>query len=157
VLADIPGIIEGASEGAGLGIRFLKHLERVRMLCHLIEIPLELSNGSTEVATDLLVEKHKILRKELAAFSDELSSLPEVVVINKTDVLSDGTRPSDHPAVKALAKHLKKSGTALFFTSAATGEGIEALKFALSERVRQARAPKPVVTTYDPLAGQKLH
>jgi len=157
VMADIPGLIEGASEGAGLGIRFLKHLERVRILCHLVEIPLELAAGDASAALDgVLVERHRVLRGELAAFSEELAQLPEIVVVNKVDMLGDGARPEDHPAVRALRRALDESRTPLLFASTATGDGLDAVLYALGERVRATRAPRPAPAAFDPLAGMKL-
>jgi GTPase len=164
VLADIPGLIEGASDGAGLGIKFLKHLERVRVLCHLVEVPIEAVDGfdvddeslsKTRGPADL-VARYTALRKELAAFSRELAKVPELVVINKTDVLPEAHK---HPQTKKLVAHLKKKNVPVLFMSGATGDGIAHVTRALAERVRQARAdaeaaqqtkPAPRFTTPKP-------
>lgn len=78
VLADIPGLIEGASDGVGLGIRFLKHVERCRILLHLID-------GTEED----VVENYHIIREELEAYSDILADKPEIIALNKIDALSE--------------------------------------------------------------------
>ena len=91
VMADIPGLIEGAAEGAGLGIQFLKHLERVRVICHLVE-PLpewmaEDASLSAEEKLEKLKDKYQSLRAELKNYSEELAAVPEVVVLSKKDLL----------------------------------------------------------------------
>jgi GTP-binding protein len=152
ILADVPGLIEGASEGAGLGVQFLKHLERVRVLCHLVEVPLELVEGpawegfddaedrthKTRGPVDL-VERYRALRHELENFSADLAAVPEIVVVNKTDLV-DGD-PQKHPQVKKLRKLLDKKGVPLLFMSGATGGGLREVIFALSKQVKQARGP----------------
>ena len=115
VMADIPGLIEGASEGAGLGIQFLKHLQRTGLLLHLVDIaPIDESDPAEVV---------KAIANELANFSDELAEKPRWLVINKIDLLGDDDR------VVARDKLLDDLGWdgPVFEVSAATGEGIEAL------------------------------
>jgi GTP-binding protein len=145
VMADIPGLIEGASEGAGLGIRFLKHLERVRVLCHLIEVPLEavseaefddVSPHMTRGPIDL-VARYQALRAELATFSTELAAVPEVVVVNKADLLPGADQ---HPQSKKLRRHLAERGIALLFMSGASGAGLDTVVRELAARVKLARA-----------------
>ena len=81
-MADIPGLIEGASEGAGLGIQFLKHLQRTRLLLHLVDIaPID---PNVEPAHEV-----RAIARELSGFSVELAEKPRWLVINKTDLLSD--------------------------------------------------------------------
>ncbi len=82
VVADIPGLIEGAHQGAGLGIRFLKHVERCRLLCHLVD-----ASGSGDAERDVAV-----LEKELAAFSPEVAARPRALVASKCDAVSDPER-----------------------------------------------------------------
>ncbi len=146
VVADIPGVIEGAHEGAGLGIRFLKHLERVRVLCHLIEAPLP----DLEEEPDL-VQRYQALRRELAAFSAHLAELPEVVVLNKGDLLTD----REAPPVTRLAKHLAAQGVPLHVMSGVSGEGTREVVFALfrvvASEVRRDRGP-PRVAPFSPFA-----
>ena len=156
VVADVPGIIEGAAEGAGLGIRFLKHLERVRILLHLIEVPLELTVEEHDgvMVPPKLTDRYTTLRAELERFSDELAALPEIVAVSKVDLLpSEAAR---HAEVKALAKLLKKQGVPLYFVSAATKQGLTELVGVLADRVKAARAPTKKDEPFDPLAGEDV-
>jgi len=152
VIADIPGVIEGAAEGAGLGLQFLKHLERVRVLLHLVEVPLEVAaaanTGSKVVAEEYpdqirgpidLVERYEVLRAELDRFSDELSERPEIVALNKTDLIDGDVK--GHAQVKALQKHLKKKGVPLLFLSGAVGSGVDEVLLALWNQVRAEMGP----------------
>jgi GTPase len=153
VIADIPGLIEGAAEGAGLGVRFLKHLERVRVLCHLVEVPLELTEGDAVAAGSEgedrpvsktagpidLVERYRALRHELEKFSAELAAVPEVVVVNKVDLLASD--PAAHPQVQKLRAHLQGAGVELLFMSGASGAGLREVVFALNAHVRKVRGP----------------
>jgi len=154
VMADIPGLIEGAAEGHGLGIRFLKHLERVHVICHLIEAPLphmreELPEGETSVC----LHRYLALRNELAKYSEDLANLDEIVVINKTDLIEGD--PLEDPDIFALKDYLRDSGRTLYFMSTATGEGIDALKYLLFKHVHADDAPAPQAK-YDPLSDEPL-
>ena len=120
VVADIPGIIEGAHEGRGLGIQFLKHIERTRLLVHLVDV----SDTGRDAAQDFTT-----LMNELSSFSQELSEKPMLVVASKMDVAQD---PARVDAVRDLAK---ERGFPFLEISSATGQGIDALKFALAERI----------------------
>ena len=154
-IADIPGLIEGAAEGKGLGVRFLKHLERVRVLCHLVEVPLELSSGSdakevhhgTRGPVDL-VDRYQALRGELVGFNEELALVPEVVVVTKTDLFAGDLEA--HLLVQKLARHLKKREIPLLFMSAATSAHVREVVLALLEHVKMARGPvvKPVFNPF---------
>lgn len=116
VMADIPGLIEGASEGAGLGIQFLKHLQRTGLLLHLVDIaPM---NPDVEPADEVIV-----IARELANFSDELAEKRRWLVINKTDLLSEEDLAV---AKEMLLEKLAWQGP-VFEVSAATGAGTEAL------------------------------
>ncbi len=156
VIADIPGLVEGAHEGKGLGVRFLKHLERVRVLLHLIEVPLELAAGAPAVEhtpSELrgpidLVERYQVLRKELAGFSDELAARPEVVALNKTDLLV--VDPLTLPGVKKLQSHLKRKGIPLLLLSGATGQHLDDVLLHLWQRVLAEKAPKAQPANFDP-------
>ena len=107
VLADIPGLIEGAAEGAGIGDRFLGHIERCRVLIHLIDI------GGVDP-----VEALRIVEDELAAYGEGLDDKPRLIALNKID-LADAELAGD------FAKELKAAGaTRVFPISTATGEGI---------------------------------
>ena len=153
VLADIPGLIEGAAEGAGLGVQFLKHLERVRVLCHLVEVPLDLTEDDEDAVTGPvdLVERYEALRAELAQFNAELVDVPELVVVNKVDVVGDVAVARAHPQAKKLAKHLEKRRVPLLFMSGATGEGVRDVVRALDARVKKARGPV-VAQPFNPFA-----
>ncbi len=120
VVADIPGIIEGAHEGRGLGIQFLKHIERTKVLVHLVDM--------SETGRDP-IHDFETLMVELASFNEDLARRPMLVVASKMDVAQD---PDKVAALRDLAA---ERGLPFFEISSATGQGIEALKFALGERV----------------------
>ncbi len=155
VLADIPGLIEGAAEGAGLGIRFLKHLERVRVLCHLVEAPSELTpEDEPRIEDSRVLHRYLALRKELAEYSEELAELPEVVVLSKSDVAAGEDLLGD-PEVAVLKAHLADENKPLLVMSAATGDGVDAVKYALWSYVQRDAAEDEGAEAqdqgYDPL------
>lgn len=121
VLADIPGLIEGAHEGHGLGIQFLRHVERTRVLVHLIDVS-DFSGRDPAHDFDVILE-------ELASFSPELTRKPMIVVANKIDACQDPQRVA---AVKAKAD---ARGLEFHAISAAVGTGLEALRFAIAARI----------------------
>lgn len=124
VLADIPGLIEGAHEGHGIGDRFLGHIERTAVLLHLID------------ATQEQPEKaYRTVRNELKAYGHGLSKKTEIVALNKTDALS-----ADELAEK-LARLAKVSKRKPFAVSAATGEGVRPVLFALLKAIEKNRKP----------------
>lgn len=113
VIADIPGIIEGASEGVGLGIQFLRHVERTRLLLHVIDVSgIEGRNP---------VEDYYTINKELKEYSEKLATRKQILVANKLDIMQDDT------GLKELEELAKKEGLELFKISGVTGEGIEKL------------------------------
>ncbi len=116
VMADIPGLIEGAAEGAGLGIRFLKHIQRTRLLLHLVDIA-PIDAGEDPAAAFRSIEA------ELAKFSNELMDKPRWLVINKIDLLPADERDN---AQAELVAALNWQGP-VFQVSAETGDGTEAL------------------------------
>lgn len=116
VMADVPGLIAGAAEGAGLGLQFLKHLQRTRLLLHLVDIAPP-DEGASPVA-DV-----RAIQDELAKFSDDLTTKPRWLVINKIDLLDDEQRAT---AKKRLLDGLGWGGP-VYEVSAATGEGTETL------------------------------
>ena len=126
VMADIPGLIEGAAEGAGLGIRFLKHLQRTRLLLHLVDIaPIDPdSDPAAEV---------RAIAGELAKFSPELAEKPRWLVINKIDLLDQGDL---EVARQTLLDELGWDGP-VFEVSAATGAGTEALGHAVMQALER--------------------
>lgn len=135
VVADIPGLIEGASLGAGLGFQFLKHLERVRVLCHLIDPTLVELDETEDV--NRLVKRYEAIRTELAQFSETLTALPEIVVLTKSDTLHDDEHTA--AAVDKLKAHLKKKKRPLMVISAVSGDGLDPLLHQLWGYVAAAR------------------
>ena len=122
VIADIPGIIEGASDGVGLGIQFLRHIERTRVLLHFIDV--SGSEGRNPV------DDYKTINNELKQYSEKLSKRIQIIVANKTDILQDNTNFAE------LEKLAKKNKQQLFKISAATGEGIDELMTYVSETLK---------------------
>jgi GTP-binding protein len=118
VMADIPGLIEGAHEGHGLGIQFLRHVERTRLLVHLVD--------TSEFSGRDPAHDFDVILTELASFSEELVAKPMIVVASKTDACQD---PARIEAVKAKAL---EHGSPFFAISSVTGKGIEELRFAMS-------------------------
>lgn len=123
VFADIPGIIEGAHEGSGLGDRFLKHIERTRLLLHLVD----LSSTNKESPTAAI----EIINKEMESFSEKLMLLPQIIVGTKIDLLPAGD------VVSIMHDALKKKGISFYPISAVTGKGINELLFAVSNRLKE--------------------
>lgn len=121
VMADIPGIIEGANEGAGLGHRFLKHLERSGILLHLVDI-------SWMPERDPLAE-FEAINNELALFSRELATKEQIVVVTKTDL------PKTREGLPAVRTWFEEKGASVFPVSSATGEGLEALLDEIARRL----------------------
>ena len=126
VAADIPGLIEGASEGAGLGDRFLRHIERTRVLVHLVDA------GSLAFEPRDLVSDYDAIRRELAAYEEALLLQPEIVVLTKLDLLAD------RAALEPFAAELTRRGREVLRVSAATGEGIDDLLRAIVRALDKA-------------------
>ncbi len=126
VVADIPGLIEGAHLGAGLGTQFLRHIERTRLLVHLVDV--SDASGRTDP-----VEDFKIIQAELANFGHGLDEKPLLLVAAKMDVAN----PDKLKKLQTMAKRRKLELVAI---SAVTGAGVEPLRYAIGERVRQLRA-----------------
>jgi GTP-binding protein len=138
VIADIPGLIEGASEGAGLGVRFLGHVERTAVLIHLVD-------GTQEDVAGAW----RTVRHELEAYGDELGDKSEILVLNKVDALDPAAR-------KAKAAELKKaSGVKPRLISGVSGEGVtELLRDAYAlVRQRKAQAARPATDADGPSEG----
>ena len=128
VIADIPGLIEGASEGKGLGTRFLKHIERNAVL--LFALPLVRDEADTDVGAD-----YATLLNELETFNDELADKPQAIVLTKTDLV-----PPDALAERvASSRAALPSGVPVFAVSAATGDGLDALTRDLHALVQRER------------------
>ena len=123
VIADIPGIIEGASTGVGLGIQFLRHIERTRLLLHVIDV------SGTEGR--IPVQDFEIINKELKEYSEKLSTRKQIIVANKLDVMQDEN------LLKELEEFAKNENIELFKISAVTGEGIDNLMNHVTEVLKQ--------------------
>jgi GTP-binding protein len=121
VIADIPGLIPGASRGAGLGIRFLKHLERTRVLLHLLTL-------RDEPGSDPLAD-YEVIRQELAAFDAGLAQRPEVVAMTKADL------PDVQAAYPELRQRFAERGTELHLVSAVAHQGTDALLRLLADQL----------------------
>src|ERR1043166_2065049 len=121
VVADIPGLIEGAHLGHGLGIQFLRHIERTRLLAHLVDV--------SESSGREPVHDFEVILEELAAFSEDLAKKPMMVVATKIDVAQDPAR------IESLRKLADERGLPFFAISSVTGEGLEQLRYAMAERV----------------------
>ncbi|WP_433974911.1 GTPase ObgE [Tunturiibacter lichenicola] len=134
-VADLPGLIEGAHLGAGLGIQFLKHIERTSVIVHLVDV--SDSSDRTDPVTD-----YKVITEELKSFDPALAAKPTILVAAKADV-------ANPDKLKKLTTMAKRRKLPFFTISAVTGEGIEPLKFAIAEMVAAHRPielePEPVV------------
>ena len=125
VVADIPGLIEGAHTGAGLGTQFLRHVERTRLLVHLVDV--SDGSGRPDVVKDV-----EVILGELASFGAGLEEKPMIMVASKIDVASK-------EKVAVLKRYCKKHKRKLYEISAVTGRGIEELKFAIAKEVEALR------------------
>ena len=125
VVADIPGLIEGASTGAGLGDRFLRHVERTKLILHLVDVS-SLSGRDP-------VEDYKIINRELANYNENLATRPQIVVATKLDVLDEPER------LENLRKFVEKDGKPFLEISSAANRGIKELVFAVSLKLDEIK------------------
>ncbi len=132
VMADIPGIIEGASEGAGLGHDFLRHIDRCRLLVHVVDV--SGSEGRDPVAA------FDAINLELERYSPDLAKRPQIVAANKTDVMEDSS------LLDALRTHVEELGWPIFTISAAAHQGTRELVYAVANKLREL----PPVAVYEP-------
>jgi GTPase len=133
VVADLPGLIEGAHQGAGLGTRFLRHVERTRLLVHLID--------TSDFSDADPVQAFAIINNELLAFSQQLGEKPMIVAASKLDATSDRTR------LEELRNFCAQRDLVFHAISAATGEGVRDLVLAIADRLE--KIPKPLAPHAD--------
>jgi GTPase len=134
VIADIPGLIEGAHAGAGLGDRFLRHVERTKLLLHLVDVS---SMSGRETVSDYLT-----VNRELEAYNPELAVRPQFVVATKLDALDERDR------LESLKTQVEKDGKRFFAISSATGEGVRELVHAIGARLDELKS-EPNSTTVE--------
>jgi GTP-binding protein len=125
VVADIPGLIEGAHSGAGLGTQFLRHIERTRLLAHMVDV-------SDEGGRPDPVKDFEVISGELKSFGGKLDEKPTILVASKIDV-------ANKEKLAKLKRYAKKQGMDLYAISAVTGKGIDELKFAMAAKLDQIR------------------
>lgn len=130
VVADVPGLIEGASEGKGLGHEFLRHIERTALILHVVDL-----TGSYEQRDP--VDDYRIINQELAAYAAELADRPRIVVGNKTDM------PGTEEASERLRRAAEADGAPYFAVSAVTGAGMPQLIAATAQKVSELRGALP--------------
>jgi GTP-binding protein len=126
VVADVPGLIEGAHLGHGLGVQFLRHIERTSLLLHLVDV----SDASGRPDP---VEDFKVINNELKSFGNGLDEKPMIVVATKIDAVNP-------EKLKKLSAHAKRRKLAFYAISAVTGAGIEELKWAVAKRLRPVKS-----------------
>ena len=132
VVADIPGLIEGAHTGSGLGTQFLRHIERTRLLVHLVDV--SDASGRPNPVQDV-----KVILNELESFGAGLEMKPMIMAATKIDV-------ANKDKLAKLKRYCKKEGLDLFSISAVTGKGIDELKYGIAQRVEEGRQAAEVVT-----------
>ncbi|MEG1751861.1 MAG: GTPase ObgE [Clostridia bacterium] len=138
VVADIPGLVEGASEGVGLGTDFLKHIERVRLIIHIVDV--------SESEDRKIEQDYKIINKELAKFSKQLAKLPQILVLSKCDLINSETLKQRKANIKAVTKGK------IVEISSATQMGIDNLKKAIwstLEKIPKKSAIPTEITDFD--------
>ncbi len=133
VMADIPGLIEGAHEGTGLGFDFLRHVERTRLLVHVLD------GAAADPVADL-----ELINRELALFSPELAAKPQIIAVNKLDI------PEVRERLPDLRRALDGHGEDLFAISAATGEGVKALLDRVEQHLAETRAAQAPTAAPEP-------
>jgi GTP-binding protein len=140
VIADIPGLIEGAHEGHGLGDRFLRHVERTTLLLHLVDV----SSSGRDPVND-----YEVINRELASYNAELAERRQIVVATKIDALDEPDR------VAALRARAQADGREFLAVSAVTGEGVKQLVSAVAKEVELHRTHKLLPMQDDVRAGSR--
>jgi GTPase len=138
VVADIPGLIEGAHEGAGLGDRFLRHVERTRLLLHLVDVS---SLSGRDPVSD-----YEVINRELAAYDPQLAERPQFVVATKLDALDEPER------LERLRERARADGRDFFEISSVTNRGVRELVRAAAAKLDEIGRP-PVIETRETLMG----
>lgn len=141
VIADMPGLIEGASQGAGLGIQFLRHIERTGILVHLVDI-------SDAAGRENPVTDYKAIEAELEQFGHGLESKQVIVVATKIDA-------ANPDKLKKLQTYAKRRKLPFYAISGVTGEGLEPLKYAIADAVEAHRAQQPIAMNPPPAKTKK--
>jgi GTP-binding protein len=126
VIADIPGLIEGAHTGAGLGDRFLRHIERTKLLLHLVDVS---SSSGREAVGD-----YETVNRELASYNQDLATRPQFVVATKIDALDEPER------LESLKQRAAEDGKPFFAISSATGAGVRELVSAIATKLDELNA-----------------
>ena len=135
VIADIPGLIEGAHTGAGLGDRFLRHIERTKLLLHLVEVS---SASGRDAATD-----YETVNRELASYNQELATRPQFVVATKIDALDEPQR------LESLKQNALEEAKPFFAISSATGEGVRELVNAVAAKLDELSSERKRTDTVE--------
>jgi GTPase len=125
VVADIPGLIEGASEGAGLGDRFLRHVERTKLILHLVDV--------SSISGRNPVEDYEIINRELANYNEDLAQRPQIVVATKLDALDEPER------LESLRERARRNGKDFLEISAVTNQGTRELVAAVAKRLEELK------------------
>jgi GTP-binding protein len=147
VVADIPGLIEGAHRGAGLGLKFLRHIERTLVLVHIIDI------SGWERGVQAIVDNYHQVNHELGQFNSELLDKPQMVALNKIDLLAD------RAPLEELLAAFREMGPAVHAISAVTGEGTQELIWEIAEQLAQLRnggTKRLSITTEDTTGTKKF-
>jgi GTPase len=135
VIADIPGLIEGAHIGVGLGHEFLRHIERTRILVHMVDV-------SSQDGRDPVEDFHKI-NEELEKYSEKLALKPQLVVANKMDI------PGAEEGYEKLKEEVEKCGYEIIPISAATAKGIRELEYKILQKIAEVGEPEPLYEEVD--------
>ena len=140
VVADIPGLIENASEGKGLGIEFLKHVQRCRFLVHLVDPYQNNLRSTTNDEEDPAIDNFHLIDEELKKFSEDLAEKQQVLVINKSDLISDEEEARLRKKLEAICSKDDRLKLFPHSISAATTQGIDELKTALFQELEEIKS-----------------
>ena len=147
ILADIPGLIEGAAEGKGLGHKFLRHIKRTKLLIHCISLDFDLTD--VRRPSDILVAKYKVIREELKQFHAELVKKPEIIVLTKSDLIEKKDIPK-------IVKELKKLNSEIVITSAYDDNTIKKFSDFLIKKIRSEIAMSDILEAEQEVKNGKI-